>query len=514
MEVNMKRDTIFNLGSIFTLIVLFALFLVSCGGKGGGGNDSGGSNTPEAYADISGNWNFSDSGSIKCVYGDGTSDSSNPSGTGSFYINQNNNNINWIVSVNSSDYPRSGTINGNNIQVAGDFVIPLVSGVNFSQNTYSASGTLSADTLTFQLSGTGTAVGSYQGMTFNCSGADTLTATRLQVASTTVTYSGNGDTGGSVPVDSTNYKQGQTVTVLGNTGNLVKTGFAFVGWNTQANGSGTTYTQGQTFTMGAANVTLYAKWTANQTYSISGTVTAASVGFQGVTMTLNTSATTTTDANGAYSFTGLANGSYTVTPSNTGYIFSPSSKSVTVNGANVSGQDFTASSTSTAILSENFEGGSLDPRITIETVGAFNSSPGISNITDFGSTKAFGFGRSACGASCFNGYITSLKITFPTTIFVSSISFKEMELYGNWGSGGKIYIDGNSLTPAGNPPPWTSGFDPSVMDFGRNPWNDGQADSTYRSHTFSVNMNANIIELKVGDITSSSEIFIDDLEIK
>jgi uncharacterized repeat protein (TIGR02543 family) len=79
----------------------------------------------------------------------------------------------------------------------------------------------------------------------------------------TVTYNGNGNTGGSVQIDTTKYEQGQTVTVLGNTGNLVKTGYSFSAWNTQANGSGTTYTQAQTFTMGAANVTLYATWTAS-----------------------------------------------------------------------------------------------------------------------------------------------------------------------------------------------------------------------------------------------------------
>ncbi len=84
----------------------------------------------------------------------------------------------------------------------------------------------------------------------------------------TVTYNGNGNTGGSVPVDSNNYQQGQTVTVLGNTGNLVKTGYSFANWNTLANGTGTTYTPSQTFTMGAANITLYAKWTANTTYTV------------------------------------------------------------------------------------------------------------------------------------------------------------------------------------------------------------------------------------------------------
>ncbi len=79
----------------------------------------------------------------------------------------------------------------------------------------------------------------------------------------TVTYDGNGNTGGSVPVDTTNYVLGQIVTVLGNTGNLVRTGYFFVGWSTQADGSGATYSQAQTFAMGTANVTLYAKWTAN-----------------------------------------------------------------------------------------------------------------------------------------------------------------------------------------------------------------------------------------------------------
>ncbi len=84
----------------------------------------------------------------------------------------------------------------------------------------------------------------------------------------TVTYNGNGNTGGTVPVDSTNYEQGQIVTVLGNTGNLVKSGYIFSGWNTQADGNGTTYAQAQTFAMGSANVTLYAKWTANPTYTV------------------------------------------------------------------------------------------------------------------------------------------------------------------------------------------------------------------------------------------------------
>ena len=88
-------------------------------------------------------------------------------------------------------------------------------------------------------------------------------------ATYTVTYNGNGSTGGSVPTDSGAYAQGATVTVLGNTGSLVKTGDSFTGWNTVAGGTGTTYTQGQTFTMGTANVTLYAQWAAGPaTYTV------------------------------------------------------------------------------------------------------------------------------------------------------------------------------------------------------------------------------------------------------
>ena len=83
----------------------------------------------------------------------------------------------------------------------------------------------------------------------------------------TVTYNGNTNTGGSVPTDGNTYHITDTVTVLGNTGTLVKTGYTFAGWNTAANGSGTSYSAGNTFAMGSNNVTLYAQWTEN-TYSV------------------------------------------------------------------------------------------------------------------------------------------------------------------------------------------------------------------------------------------------------
>jgi uncharacterized repeat protein (TIGR02543 family) len=79
-------------------------------------------------------------------------------------------------------------------------------------------------------------------------------------SSSTVTYNGNGNTAGTAPADAGTYASGAAVTVKGNTGNLVRTNYTFAGWNTAANGSGTTYAAGATFSMGSANITLYAIW--------------------------------------------------------------------------------------------------------------------------------------------------------------------------------------------------------------------------------------------------------------
>ncbi|MCL2359958.1 MAG: InlB B-repeat-containing protein, partial [Candidatus Bathyarchaeota archaeon] len=86
------------------------------------------------------------------------------------------------------------------------------------------------------------------------------------VSSCTVTYNGNGSTGGSVPVDGGSpYVFGSTVTVLDNTGGLVRPGYAFRGWATTQNASVAVYLPGQTFTV-VDDVVLYAVWT--RVYSV------------------------------------------------------------------------------------------------------------------------------------------------------------------------------------------------------------------------------------------------------
>lgn len=105
---------------------------------------------------------------------------------------------------------------------------------------------------------------------------------------------------------------------------------------------------GYTFSPASSNVTVNGanvngtNFTAanSQTWSISGTIS----GGAGSTVALSgaKSASTTADTNGNFAFTGLSNGSYTVTPSKSGYTFSPASTNVTVNGANVSNTNFAA----------------------------------------------------------------------------------------------------------------------------------------------------------------------------
>ena len=82
--------------------------------------------------------------------------------------------------------------------------------------------------------------------------------------------------------------------------------------------------------------------TSKKTYTISGTVSGAIATGVGVSLSGDATASTVTDAAGAYIFSGLANGSYTVTPGLTDYTFAPVSIPVVVSNANMPNQNFVA----------------------------------------------------------------------------------------------------------------------------------------------------------------------------
>src|SRR5437879_1522411 len=80
-------------------------------------------------------------------------------------------------------------------------------------------------------------------------------------------------------------------------------------------------------------------------FSMSGTITPTAAG-NGAAVALSgpASASATADSSGNYTFAGLANGTYTIAPSHAGFTFTPGSQSMAVNGANVTGVNFTATS--------------------------------------------------------------------------------------------------------------------------------------------------------------------------
>ena len=90
----------------------------------------------------------------------------------------------------------------------------------------------------------------------------------------TVTYYSNGGSG-SVPIDSATYTIGTLAPIYGNTGSLSRTGYSFAGWGYNSTETSTVYSSGQTYTVGADNINLYAIWNPNTytvTYDTNGAV--------------------------------------------------------------------------------------------------------------------------------------------------------------------------------------------------------------------------------------------------
>lgn len=107
---------------------------------------------------------------------------------------------------------------------------------------------------------------SYQSTyTYSFAAAITLYATWSQNFS--ISYSGNGATSGDTTTAQSYYSGGPRLTLSSNAGNLARTGYTLVGWNTAANGTGTAYAIGGANATFSGNTTLYAQWLGS-TYSI------------------------------------------------------------------------------------------------------------------------------------------------------------------------------------------------------------------------------------------------------
>jgi hypothetical protein len=238
--------------------------------------------------------------------------------------------------------------------------------------------------------------------------ACTVTASFSQIPPTIYTVTVTAGSNGSItPSGNNSVISGQTAnfTVTPNSGYSVA---SVSGCN--GNLSGNTYTTGAV--SGACTVAASFSLTPSITYSISGTVaTAASSGITGVTISLTGTGTTTaqTDISGNYTYAGAANGSYTLTPSLTGYSFSPLNRIITVNGANLPSQNFTGTPTvvsytvSTTVSSGN---GALNPTSRSIINGGtttFTTTPG----SGYQITSVTGCNGNLSGSTYTTGAITN-----------------------------------------------------------------------------------------------------------
>ncbi|MCF7568261.1 InlB B-repeat-containing protein [Sabulilitoribacter arenilitoris] len=78
-----------------------------------------------------------------------------------------------------------------------------------------------------------------------------------------ITYFGNGNTEGSVPIDNNNYEINDVAKVALNYNNLKREGYSFLGWNTLFDGTGEQYMEEESINIGNSNIELYAQWADN-----------------------------------------------------------------------------------------------------------------------------------------------------------------------------------------------------------------------------------------------------------
>ena len=185
------------------------------------------------------------------------------------------------------------------------------------------------------------------------------------------------------------------------------------------------------------------------TYKISGTVSGAVAANVTITLSGDSSATTTTASGGTYSFTGLSDGNYTVTPSLAGYTFNHLSTAVVISGADATA-DFTASTISVATytISGKVSGAvKNDVLITLSGPASATAKTASGGLYSFSGVP----GGTCTVVPSFTGYtfiptqrIFGLSADAANVDFIATTVYSQADLTGTWnvqilkaGGGGK-----------------------------------------------------------------------------
>jgi len=107
----------------------------------------------------------------------------------------------------------------------------------------------------------GTGASYVAGDTFTMPNAPVVLYAQWAPEGSSFSYNSNQSNGGLLPsFVASPLVAGSHIVVQNNSGNLTRPGFAFSGWNTATNGSGTPYAPGDSFDMPETAVVLYAQW--------------------------------------------------------------------------------------------------------------------------------------------------------------------------------------------------------------------------------------------------------------
>jgi uncharacterized repeat protein (TIGR03803 family) len=256
--------------------------------------------------------------------------------------------------------------------------------------------------------------------------------------------------------------------------------------------------------------------------TISGQVTLSGSGLTGVTMTLSgsQSGSTATNGSGSYNFAVQADGNYTVTPSLSGYTFSPPSQTfnglggnqvanfsaspvvtnytisgqVTLSGSGLSGVTMTLSGSQSGSTATN---GSGSYNFSVQADGNYTVTPSLSGYTFSPPSQTFnGLGGNQVANFSASPVVTSYTISGQVTLSGSGLSGVTMTLSGS--QNGSTTTNGSgsySFTVAGGGN-YTVTASPSGYTF------------SPPSQTFNGLGGNQVANFNAGQVTSSGLLFI------
>jgi alpha-tubulin suppressor-like RCC1 family protein len=127
-------------------------------------------------SDVAGEWQATETGSMTCAIG-GQTEVIPVEDSGSATVTQDGERVSWGM---GSDTVYAGTLRERTIDVIDESKIPYFPGMIITEATFRAQGLLSADGNGATLSGSGVARGSYQGVSFECTGTSTIVLNRVR----------------------------------------------------------------------------------------------------------------------------------------------------------------------------------------------------------------------------------------------------------------------------------------------------------------------------------------------